>query len=81
MGCITYVACVAGRGVSLRRAISYAYIVLLTINPYMLLYDVGFSLSFFAIIGIAVCSRLYETIDIYNSRIRSLLHTYIVPSI
>ncbi len=52
------------REVNIRRAMSIAFITMLIVNPYFLAYDVGFLLSFSAIIGIVyfgkAISPLYE---------------------
>jgi len=41
----------------------YAFLVILAINPFALVYDVGFSLSFAAIIGIVLIQKWSEKIQ------------------
>ena len=50
------------REVNIRRAMSIAFIVMLAINPYFLAYDVGFVLSFSAIIGIVYFGKWVEAV-------------------
>ncbi|MBQ7073992.1 ComEC/Rec2 family competence protein [bacterium] len=47
---------------SLRRSLKYACIFILAISPFSLLYDVGFLLSFSAIIGIVLFQKLMEVL-------------------
>jgi ComEC/Rec2-related protein len=54
------------REVNIRRAMSIAFIVMLIVNPYFLAYDVGFLLSFSAIIGIVYFGKAIESISTEN---------------
>jgi len=47
-----------GRVVSIRRLMSYAWITMLAFNPYVLLYDMGFLLSFGALAGIVLFQKI-----------------------
>jgi competence protein ComEC len=50
MGSLSLVALLVGRGSSLRRLLGLVYIGMLMYNPYFLVYDVGFILSFSAVL-------------------------------
>lgn len=52
MGSLSLVALLIGRGSSLRRLLGLVYIGMLMYNPYFLVYDVGFILSFSAVLWI-----------------------------
>jgi len=52
MGGMSMVALFRGREVNIRRLLSISAIIMLIINPYFLAYDVGFLLSYSAIIGL-----------------------------
>jgi competence protein ComEC len=52
MGGMSMVALFRGREVNIRRLLSISAIIMLSINPYFLAYDVGFLLSYSAIIGL-----------------------------
>ena len=52
MGSLSLVALLVGKGASLRRLLGMVYIGMLCYNPYFLIYDVGFLLSFSAVLGI-----------------------------
>jgi predicted membrane metal-binding protein len=52
MGSLSLVALLVGRGTSLRRLLGLVHIGMLIYNPYFLVYDVGYILSFSAILGI-----------------------------
>lgn len=47
------------REVIIRRSLGVAYVIMLCINPYFLVYDVGFLLSFWAIIGLIYFQKLF----------------------
>ncbi|MDD2536958.1 MAG: ComEC/Rec2 family competence protein [Candidatus Absconditabacteria bacterium] len=63
MGSLTLIALFRGREISIRRSMKYAFLVILAINPFALVYDVGFSLSFAAIIGIVLIQKWSEKIQ------------------
>ena len=52
MGGMSMIALFRGREVNIRRLLSISAIIMLIINPYFLAYDVGFLLSYSAIIGL-----------------------------
>jgi competence protein ComEC len=58
MGCLTLLALFWGREVSIWRAMKYAFVGILLLNPFSLVYDVGLLLSFSAIIGIVLFNAL-----------------------
>jgi competence protein ComEC len=53
-----------GREVNIWRAMAIAFVLMLLVNPYFLAYDVGFLLSFSAIIGILFFSNFMEKYSI-----------------
>jgi ComEC/Rec2-related protein len=92
MGGLSLLAILLGRGVSLRRLLAYTYIGMLLYNPYFLVYDVGFLLSFSAVIGIVFLSTLWAIYDQdtqskstkkprYHKRVSQLFSSYILPSL
>ncbi|MDD3263080.1 MAG: ComEC/Rec2 family competence protein [Candidatus Absconditabacteria bacterium] len=52
MGSLSLFALLVGRGTSLRRLLGLVHIGMLIYNPYFLVYDVGYLLSFSAVLGI-----------------------------
>lgn len=60
MGSLTLIALFRGREISIRRSMKYASILILLLNPFALVYDVGFLLSFAAIIGIVLVQKWSE---------------------
>lgn len=52
MGSLSLVALLVGRGTTLWRSLGLVYVGMLIYNPYFLVYDVGFLLSFSAVLGI-----------------------------
>ncbi len=52
MGVMSMLALFWWREIQIRRALSIAYVLMLLYNPYFLVYDVGFVLSFCAILGL-----------------------------
>jgi len=52
MGGLSMVALFRGREINVWRLMSMSAIVLLVINPYFLVYDVGFLLSYAALVGL-----------------------------
>ena len=82
------------REVNIRRAMSIAFIIMLAVNPYFLAYDVWFSLSFSAIIGIVYFGKWVENIKTPGSNwqcsrdpgvifkfLQKLTKDYITPTI
>ena len=71
-----------GRVVSIRRLMSYAWIVMLFRNPYVLLYDMGFLLSFSALIGIILFQKFTEKRleNIWHVP-KQVLQKYILPTL
>ncbi|HPC34371.1 MAG TPA: ComEC/Rec2 family competence protein, partial [Candidatus Absconditabacterales bacterium] len=65
MGGLGMLALFWGKEINIWRAMSTAFIVMLIINPYFLAYDVGFLLSFSAIIGIIYFGKLIENCASY----------------
>ncbi len=50
-----------GREYNVMRALIFAGLVMIAINPYLLLYDIGFQLSFMATLGLIILSPYFET--------------------
>lgn len=75
MWCTMLIALIVGRRISIRRSIWYACIILLVLNPWTLLYDLGFTLSFGALIGILLLDHRVTWLWV-----QSKLAKYIVPS-
>ena len=50
-----------GREINIRRLLSISAILMLIINPYFLVYDVGFLLSYSALIGLIYFDTLKNT--------------------
>jgi len=56
LGCVGMVAGEFGRKFDVRQAVIVAAVIMALINPFVLMFDVGFQLSFAAFLGIAYCS-------------------------
>jgi len=63
MGVLTLLVLFLWREISLRRSLKYACMFILLISPFSLLYDVGFLLSFSAIIGIVLFQKLIQILQ------------------
>lgn len=61
MAVLVLLAPVLGRQYNVLRALCFAGVVMLLINPYLLVYDVGFQLSFMATLGLIVVAPHFET--------------------
>lgn len=59
MGILWIIAIFVGREISIYRAMAIAYFLMLLYNPYFLVYDIGFILSFSAIIGILLIEKIF----------------------
>jgi predicted membrane metal-binding protein len=59
MGCMTLFILLPGRTVSIRRVLWYTRCGMLLYNPYYLFYDLWFTLSFGAVVGIIIVTDLY----------------------
>lgn len=76
MWCTMLLALMVWRRISIRRSIWYACIFLLLVNPWALLYDLGFTLSFGALIGILLLDRRVTSLWV-----QSKLAKYVIPSV
>lgn len=76
MGLLGIVALFAGRPTYIWRLLGISWIVLLLYNPYFLVYDIGFSFSFAAVIGIIVVQEYLSRFE-YTSKRQKLLLGYI----
>jgi len=79
---IIFISCVLGTSVSIYRSLTYAYVILLSVHPYTLLYDMGFLLSFCAVLWIVLSSKLY--VSFFTSWVYWVfkwIHMYILPSV
>ncbi len=63
MWSLSLLALIFGRELSVFRAMSYARIIMLFLNPMILNYDVGFLLSFGAIIWIVFANSIYQKLE------------------
>lgn len=61
MAVLVILAPVLGREYNVLRALCFAGVVMLFLNPYLLVYDVGFQLSFMATLGLIVVAPHFET--------------------
>jgi ComEC/Rec2-related protein len=79
---LIFASCVLGRSLSIYRSLTYAYVVLLTLYPYSLLFDMWFLLSFCAVLWIVLCSKLYTRVfsDTLTGILR-YIHIYALPSV
>lgn len=59
MSLLSLLALFWGREVAIWRLMKYAFVLMLCYNPYFLAYDLGFLLSFGALIGIVLISERY----------------------
>jgi len=62
MGGLTLWALFSGRKSQVFFALLWSAVIMVVINPYTLLYDVGFQLSFASTLGLLVCSPMLEKI-------------------
>ena len=60
MGSMFLIAPLFGRRSNNIRALTIAFLIMLVINPLLLIYDVGFQLSFLAVLGIIYLSDLFK---------------------
>ena len=71
-----------GRVVSIRRLMSYAWITMLAFNPYVLLYDMGFLLSFGALAGIVLFQKISASRWAqWRFLPKQLLQKYLLPTL
>lgn len=85
MWSLSLIALFRGKQTMVRRSLFIAYIVMLLINPFFLVYDLGFIFSFAAVIGIVYIGQWTKHIrfdgnSIYRWLTR-ILHDYVFPSI
>lgn len=74
MALLTLLALLPGRELSIWRSISYAWVVMLVRNPYFLLYDLWFILSFGALLGIIWADKvLYHRLTLSWKYLSTLL--------
>jgi len=62
MWSLTLIALFRGREISIRRSMMYAFIAILIFNPFSLWYDIGFILSFGAIIWIVLFQKFSQNL-------------------
>ncbi len=72
MSIISLLAILWGRTVNIWRLLGYAIIILLIVNPYFLVYDLWFMLSFWSVAWICLWSRVWWK-NIYMRYLSSLL--------
>jgi ComEC/Rec2-related protein len=62
MWSLTLIALFRGREISIRRSMMYAFMAILIFNPFSLWYDIGFILSFWAIIWIVLFQKFSQNL-------------------
>ena len=88
---LSLLALFRGREIQIRRLLKYAFILMLIYNPFFFVYDLGFLLSFGAIIGIVIFSQGRESLmikhkqrNIQKKKIRLLFNfikNYLIPTL
>lgn len=68
MGVLSIAALFVGRPTYIWRLLGITWILLLVYNPYFLVYDIGFTLSFSAIIGIVLMQHYMQRFELTNKR-------------
>lgn len=68
MAVLVLIAQATGRQYDVLRALIFAGLVMLVINPYLLLYDVGFQLSFMATLGLILAVPSFEATTMQETR-------------
>lgn len=68
MACLLLFAQGFGQQYNVMRALFFAGAVMLLLNPYLLLYDIGFQLSFMATLGLLLITPHFETSYIIGGR-------------
>lgn len=63
MAVLSLFALFRGREIQIRRLLKYAFVLMLCYNPFFLTYDLGFLLSFWAIIGIILVSEWWTKLQ------------------
>lgn len=83
MGVLVLVALFSGRRMVLTRSLGLVAVVMLLINPYYLLYDIGFVFSFSAVLGLAKSwAYRWERKCHYSLMpLQKLWNAYLLPSI
>ena len=91
MGLLTLIALLPGRQISIWRSMSYARCGMLLRDPYYLMYDVGFILSFCAVVGIIRADKtrtlsslktiLSDSHHRWSTWLSSLLSWYVIPTL
>ncbi len=61
MACLLLWADYLGRTYDLKRALLFAACVMVFLNPYLLMYDIGFQLSFMATLGLILVAPVFES--------------------
>jgi competence protein ComEC len=62
MASLIVVAQLLGRSYHVTRALFFAGVVMVALNPYLLMYDIGFQLSFMATLGLIMVAPRLETV-------------------
>ena len=62
MWSLTLIALFRGREISIRRSMMYAFLAILIFNPFSLWYDIGFILSFWAIVWIVLFQKFSQNL-------------------
>jgi competence protein ComEC len=84
VGSISLLALFRGKSLPIWRLLSAAFVLMLLINPYYLVYDVGFLLSFGAVTGIvwfAQSSKKLQADSWWQQGLGYVRSNYLLPSI
>ncbi len=81
MWVLSLIALFFGRLSDTKRLLAFAFMLMLIINPYFLLYDLGFILSFLAIFWILAFNFFKSTWKMYIKWLSYFYNNYILPTI
>lgn len=80
LGCIGMIAGEVGRIYDIRQAVIIAAVGMVLINPFVLIFDIGFQLSFAAFLAIAYCSpalmELFNISDNTNKYVKVIIDSF-----
>lgn len=80
MWIISYIALFLWREISIKRLITYSMFLMLAINPYYLLYDLWFQLSYMALSWLVLFSHFTKQFNL-NILVKDLLNNYLFPTL
>ena len=80
MGVLGLLGLLLGRQVDIRRSMAIAYIAMVVLNPYSLVYDAGLILSFSSLAGLVRAEERYQEYSVDSRWAHKILGSYIVPT-